>query len=493
MSQEPEKPIEQQLREHAEKRRAEAGDQLELHAATRRMLQGEVARTYGTTTPPVTEHRTARPWWSWWPGVLFASCVVLLLGVMIIKPGKDNLTDFAKLSEPAPAATGAELAPTSPQPSADTMTVAAPLATESLAAGKLDMAVQNPARDAAGAPAERMEPLRQAGSAPATAPIATAERASMEKPAPEFKAKRTVATYEATPPPAASRPQPASAAAPAVNIPVPRDNALADAKVEPQTQIALKRMAAPAPPAHGAPPPAPAIAPAGAVMSESSLAASRVGGISQVTTVSNRQQMMEGSAVTFANATVADPQSRATGQQFVQTPSRADMRRNYQSPPSPEVLEQFQVQQNGTELRFIDSDGSVYVGRMVEPAADKAFAADETLRKNKDAFVLEKESAERNRVRSAASVAGDATIHYFRATGLNRSLNQPVTIDGTFMETNRSAARGGSPTGPAAKTKAEAAKQSAPPPLPLPQLQIQGRALVGDRQELIINAVPVNR
>ena len=41
---EPERKIEKLLRAYAKKRRAEAGDPLKLHPATRRLLQGEVAR-----------------------------------------------------------------------------------------------------------------------------------------------------------------------------------------------------------------------------------------------------------------------------------------------------------------------------------------------------------------------------------------------------------------------------------------------------------------
>ena len=41
---EPERKIEKLLRAYAKKRRADAGDPLTLHPATRRLLQGEVAR-----------------------------------------------------------------------------------------------------------------------------------------------------------------------------------------------------------------------------------------------------------------------------------------------------------------------------------------------------------------------------------------------------------------------------------------------------------------
>src|SRR5882762_9285420 len=42
-----ERPIEKLLRDSAKKRAAEAGESLSLHPATRRLLQGEVARVYG--------------------------------------------------------------------------------------------------------------------------------------------------------------------------------------------------------------------------------------------------------------------------------------------------------------------------------------------------------------------------------------------------------------------------------------------------------------
>src|ERR1039458_3062457 len=46
MANEPERPIEKLLRAAAKKRRDEAGAPLELHPATRQLLQGEVGRTY---------------------------------------------------------------------------------------------------------------------------------------------------------------------------------------------------------------------------------------------------------------------------------------------------------------------------------------------------------------------------------------------------------------------------------------------------------------
>jgi hypothetical protein len=82
---EPERKIEKLLRAYAKKRRAEAGDSLKLHPATRRLLQGEAAR------------RAPRPGKAGTPGFflavfwrrpVFALCVVAtaFIGVSLFRP-----------------------------------------------------------------------------------------------------------------------------------------------------------------------------------------------------------------------------------------------------------------------------------------------------------------------------------------------------------------------------------------------------------------------
>ncbi len=490
MSQEPEKEIEKQLREHADQRRAAAGDQLELHPATRRMLQGEVARTYGTTAAPVAEHKAARPWWTYWPGLLFASCVVLLLVVMV-KPGQQEMENLAQTSAPASRAlNGAELAATSPQPSADALAAApgspAPLA-GMLEGSPSQAAVKNPAPS----PAKEFQAkeLRSAtesvsGAAVASRPEPAAKPAPVEL-AKTMKANEVFMDYAATPKPApviapAAAPVPASSVSVAMSLPAePR----AGAPATPQPELKMKRMqeaqfaldaSAGAPPAPTAP--------------TATTATSRA----KLTIVQSNSLRMDTGSV-YYTTTLADPaSSNAAGQRFMQTPSRAGMRRNYQSPPSPEIMDQFQVQQNGEEVKITDSDGSVYLGTMLPPEEERAPALREQL--DKDAARVQMKLEDRSRVAAPAATRGALSApasfgnaaRSFRATGLNRTLNQPVVIDGAFLETAPPVLSGG--------VKAEAFKKDAAKTAPpLPHLQIQGRVQVGDRQELIINAVPVNR
>src|SRR5688572_24609064 len=61
MAAEPEKKIEELLKSYSRKRRDDAGAPLEMHPATRRMLQGEAAREHGQ--PGGASSASPRPWW----------------------------------------------------------------------------------------------------------------------------------------------------------------------------------------------------------------------------------------------------------------------------------------------------------------------------------------------------------------------------------------------------------------------------------------------
>src|SRR5277367_1062159 len=82
---EPERKIEKLLRAYAKKRRADAGDPLKLHPATRRLLQGEVARR---KSKPDDEDASVTLWelfrqrWA----LLAGFAVVVFLGAALFLP-----------------------------------------------------------------------------------------------------------------------------------------------------------------------------------------------------------------------------------------------------------------------------------------------------------------------------------------------------------------------------------------------------------------------
>ncbi|HAV63098.1 MAG TPA: hypothetical protein DCY13_12130 [Verrucomicrobiales bacterium] len=97
MPSEADKPIEKQLREHAARRRAEAGpDAFALHPVTRNVLQVEVEREYGG-------RRKSATLFPWWPRLIWAGgalAVVALLAVVMMPPGDAGREEMAK-AEPA--------------------------------------------------------------------------------------------------------------------------------------------------------------------------------------------------------------------------------------------------------------------------------------------------------------------------------------------------------------------------------------------------------
>jgi len=81
MPNEPERPVENLLRACAEKRRAEAGQDFELHSASRRILQNEVARVY----PGEARKQGWLPisWARFWPTLGYSLATIAALGLVV--------------------------------------------------------------------------------------------------------------------------------------------------------------------------------------------------------------------------------------------------------------------------------------------------------------------------------------------------------------------------------------------------------------------------
>jgi hypothetical protein len=175
----------------------------------------------------------------------------------------------------------------------------------------------------------------------------------------------------------------------------------------------------------------------------------------------------------FANTLV--PYAEKNGQQ-------ATLRKNFQSPPSPAVLTQFQLQQNGTEVRITDQDGSVYVGEMLT-------VTDETSAVGEKDKVVKAKPEEVSFFDSRRTGAAGRGSQSFRATGTNLTLNQNVVISGELVEFPAVAAKQQEQPGFKGSV-AEKAKLKAATPAPM---HIQGRVQIGEQQEIILNAVPMSK
>jgi hypothetical protein len=126
---------------------------------------------------------------------------------------------------------------------------------------------------------------------------------------------------------------------------------------------------------------------------------------------------------------VAQPSSAGTlgtKQQFSQQSALQSFRNNAQVSRSANVLNTFQVQQEGSEIRVLDADGSTYTGN-IEQIANNA---------ELDSRVTARRDAAKQTPRYAAKAAREnesaAPQSYFRATGYNVSLKKTLVFEGNY-------------------------------------------------------------
>ena len=161
-------------------------------------------------------------------------------------------------------------------------------------------------------------------------------------------------------------------------------------------------------------------------------------------------------------------------------------RRNYNSPPLPKVLDQFQAQQVGQNLIIVDSDGSTYEGVVRDGAPSSLGMTQSPGRKEAaDAARFSRDQSAASQVQnSLAQDHGNALA--FTVSGTNLTLNQKVVFEGNYLAGSESVAT------------AVLSNQASPNRFGLGlnnQIsnlgRIEGRATVGGTNRLQIEAVPI--
>jgi hypothetical protein len=487
MANEPERPIEKLLRAAAQKRRDEAGAPLELHPATRRLLQGEVARTFAK---PGRETRSfSEVLGQLWPRFAWGVAIfaVLAVTVYLLLPvaGKSKPEALLAKNEPMP-----EAAPTK-QPLRPAPTVAATVPAPPVAV-----------------PEPKPSTVAFADAAPLARRIeAEGEPLSKDGIAGRTDREVTEKLALAAAPQAADRKKVAEA-----NIAAP-SGSIAQAPAEiandaDQRQFSLA--AKPAPPASApvepASPPPMTMAPAPAGIVATDEATKLTGDKAGQAAFASKSLGAVASATSSLAAmddflkSAGEDRKKAGSvgafQRFVQVapaPKKKESLGDKVTPPPP-VLASFQVEQAGSELRIVDGDGSVYSGyvQIADTARRQRSAKTEAPADSRASGVrggvLEEGAADR-----LDSDLRAPQNYFFRVVGTNRSLNKEVVFTGnlmaatnlaSFLPPTNALSIGSGGSGPGTGS-------TRPDLLPLLNSRITGKVVVGNGKAVEINALPM--
>lgn len=436
-----ERPIEKLLRRYAKKRRDATPESpgLEMHPATRRLLQGEVKRQFSKNA---AQEKSSAPFWKiWWPRLIWALPVLLVLVVgvwALIGPDKKNVTEF-ELARNETLSAPAEMAKKSPIAGA---------ASSSDDSKLLAAATATPAPLAAAPPVLALS----------ESSVAYSDSARAEEPVNQ---------------PLGSR---------AKSLELDRNGKLDDETVKLK---ATSTLALP-PQLEGSD-------------HELNQKADRARATVAEVAATTRADKLEtysargGSAVSSAIPATANVDGFGAAQAFKQNLDYLGMNARYAvvanaGDVSP-VLTNFQVEQNGNELRVIDSDGSTYAGSVGLAGVDKDSRTAAEFKEK----APELQRDYRRLPQPSGAASGDKVqagqLYFFRVTGTNRTLQQPVIFTGNFVTLTNLPAKTLTVTGGLAGETQPARGQLASPALF--NSSINGRAQLGAGREFEINAQPV--
>lgn len=158
-------------------------------------------------------------------------------------------------------------------------------------------------------------------------------------------------------------------------------------------------------------------------------------------------------------------------QQFSQVAADQAVASRSARAPSSQVLANFQVEQNGRDIRVVDEDGSTYRGRIEELSPNDS----RNVLKLKQPATMTAESAKQAPAERAGLAANNE--FHFRASGYNDRLQKPLVFEGNYI-VDATAGR--------KDLQAEGQKKKAPAPA-----RILGTAKIAGQPPVQIDAVTV--
>lgn len=487
---EPNQNVEELLKAYARKRREQVGAPFEMHPATRNMLKAEAARLAPKPADSKRSWRASLP--SLWPrlalsSTLFAALLVVALLALksLTDPSKEfelTVHDAVRLGDVASApavskTTPLELRPDSASPARSKEEQEATVAS----VAPLSIAVEAQPNDGATGPTSQLSLIERT--------LRGAERGTAAgNPVPlgglDGRGGIVQEGQIAASPPndAVLRRYGLSPGQPAAGPKAPTDNyslgkndtlALKQTSTQEAFGLGLAEKSALAKQTLETPS-LPSREPAPQAESKQGLAAN------------------QNAAYYFYNQsslTAANGQRGQVRQRFTQAENLARMGPNLKASSANKgnLLDSFEVKRDGSQVRIIDADGSVYEGNLVEintPAVEASYDKKVKLESPSQRRVqTDRANLQDEKNKNIAAQEWGSQNILLRAVGTNRSLNQRVEIDGRiFFATNQI-----TPTSrPQSVTAARLQSGSN-----LPSLQFQGKASIGGSNEIQINAFPV--
>lgn len=461
----PERHIEKQLRAFARWRRDQAGGSFDLHPATRRLLQDEVARQHGRPHASSSAGRLA--WLKFWPRIAFATgtLAILAVGVYVLLPPLRTSPPSLALAQRERVAPDSESVSQSSSPQPEW---AVPRAAAPAAVGKSEATDFGKSTFVAGHVASR--PVEESTRSQHRFADTTANTSALVR----DMARELDAT--SSPNQVAPEEMPLAAAASSERA---LTTALPPSDEMPST--ATRELIARRPDQNGSAAPA------------SGAGFFPKGKLPPVSDSSSSATLREESKPVFASSSPAASPAmpELLMQQFKRVEADSARRMRQAATESVAVLTSFKLEQREREIRIVDADGSVYTGIA---AASNAALTDRT----KASSPVALGGADKTRMplgafKTEARGAADAvllqpTLH-FSVRGTNATLRQAIVFTGTVQSVSEPSQLGISnqAVGIAGSIDRQSPVQSL-----LPNARLFGRARLSDGREVDINAVTVS-
>ncbi|HEY5766687.1 MAG TPA: hypothetical protein VIS53_02500 [Candidatus Udaeobacter sp.] len=157
------------------------------------------------------------------------------------------------------------------------------------------------------------------------------------------------------------------------------------------------------------------------------IATAKTQAVSATAPAAGRDSKAESGASAPSVAQPSSAGSLGTKQQFPQQSAVQSFRNNVQASQTASVLNTFQVEQEGSEIRVLDADGSTYTGKIEQSAKSGELDSDVTVRRDA-AKQTRSYAAKAARENESATPAQS----YFRATGYNVSLKKTLVFEGNY-------------------------------------------------------------